>query len=83
MSSCSTVLCTLGTKTPLPLPVGTDANVFVTLFGEKGSSGERQLTSSKMKNLFESGVYVCVYFVGNGVCVIESKCLAFGCIVGC
>lgn len=32
---------------------GTDADVFVTLFGEKGDSGERELSSSEHINKFE------------------------------
>ena len=32
---------------------GTDANVFVTLTGEKGDSGERQLQDSNNMNKFE------------------------------
>jgi hypothetical protein len=33
---------------------GTDANVYVTLFGELGESGERKL-DTKRKNDFEAG----------------------------
>lgn len=32
---------------------GTDANVFITLTGEKGDSGERQLKDSNNINKFE------------------------------
>lgn len=35
---------------------GTDANVYITMFGEFGDSGEKPLTSSK--NNFERGQYV-------------------------
>jgi hypothetical protein len=34
---------------------GTDANVFITLFGDAGDSGERKLDTSK--NNFERGKY--------------------------
>lgn len=33
---------------------GTDANVFITIFGSNGDSGKRQLTK-KFQNLFERG----------------------------
>lgn len=35
---------------------GTDANVFITVFGERGDTGSRQLRSSKTnRNKFENG----------------------------
>jgi len=35
---------------------GTDANVFLTIFGENGDTGERQLSKSENnKNKFEKG----------------------------
>ena len=42
---------------------GTDANVFLTIFGENGDSGERQLSKSETNNdKFERGqvVYACL-----------------------
>ena len=40
-------------KTGSMFGAGTDANVFVTLTGEKGDSGERQLQDSNNMNKFE------------------------------
>jgi hypothetical protein len=42
---------------------GTDANVFLTIYGEKGDSGERELVKSKTnKNKFEQK-QVCALFL--------------------
>lgn len=40
---------------------GTDANVYVTVYGEIGDTGERRLRKSNNLNKFEKG-QVCLYF---------------------
>jgi len=42
---------------------GTDANVFLTIFGENGDTGERQLSKSENnKNKFEKGQVIPTLF---------------------
>lgn len=40
---------------------GTDANVYITVYGEIGDTGERRLRKSNNLNKFEKGqVYLCL-----------------------
>ena len=63
---------------------GTDANVYITVFGERGDTGVRQLAQSKThKNKFERGnvssnpsVFFCFFFGGvvkNGPPLLSQK----------
>ena len=42
---------------------GTDADVFLNIFGSQGDTGERLLTRSALnKNKFESGQVCCIFY---------------------
>ena len=40
---------------------GTDANVYITLYGENGDTGKREL-KKKFKDLFERGTYIKTFY---------------------
>ena len=50
---------------------GTDANVFLTMFGENGDTGERPLSKSEThKDKFERGQVICYFYTFFFLCFL-------------